>query len=369
MNKTLTLCILTIFSLAACASQPAATSEAIGSTDTLGPSITNTEMGSPSTTPEEIVSARSLGPVIIDTDMALDDWIAILYLLQRPDVDVVAITVTGTGEAHCAPGVKNALALVQLAGETSIPVTCGRETPIEGTHTFPQGWRTRVDDLAGLDLPDSSEAESRQGAVDLLTELISNSSEKITVLTLGPLTNLGEALRAEPGLAQNIEMVYIMGGAVEVPGNMGFTGIGNEVAEWNIYVDPKATQLVFDSGVPITLVPLDATNLAPLTVAFYDRLGEKAQTPEANFVYQALTQNLQFIATEGGYYFWDPLSAAILTDEALATFETVELAVVLEEGPQSGQTIPLEGGASIRVAVGVDSQQFEQLLLDVLNSK
>ena len=94
-------------------------------------------------------------PVIIDTDMAADDWIAILYLLMRSDVDILAITVTGAGEAHCAPGIRNALALAALAGRPEIPVSCGRETPLAGQHTFPEEWRTRVDDLLGLSLPEN----------------------------------------------------------------------------------------------------------------------------------------------------------------------------------------------------------------------
>jgi len=84
-------------------------------------------------------------PLIIDTDMAMDDWLAILYLLQRKDYDVVAITVVGTGEAHCAPGVRNARGLLALAGYKQIPVACGRETPFDGGHAFPDEWRTGVD--------------------------------------------------------------------------------------------------------------------------------------------------------------------------------------------------------------------------------
>ena len=92
-------------------------------------------------------------PVIIDTDMAADDWMAILYLLNRTDITVEAITVTGAGEAHCGPGVENALKLINLAGKTNIPVACGPEVPLSGGHTFPAGWRTSVDNLLGLDLP------------------------------------------------------------------------------------------------------------------------------------------------------------------------------------------------------------------------
>ena len=81
-----------------------------------------------------LLSGLTPRPVIIDTDMAGDDWLAILYLLNRPDVSVQAITVTGTGEAHCGPGIKHALSLTALAGQPDIPVSCGRETPLQGDH-------------------------------------------------------------------------------------------------------------------------------------------------------------------------------------------------------------------------------------------
>lgn len=310
-------------------------------------------------------------PVIIDTDMAGDDWMAILYLLNRPDISVEAITVTGTGEAHCEPGVRNAMRLTALAGQSDIPVSCGRETPLQGNHTFPAAWRERVDALAGLTLPDNPISPSPQSAVELLTAVIQSSPDKMTILALGPLTNLAEILQAGPELKDKIEMLYIMGGAVDVPGNVGFSnaGIDNPFAEWNIYVDPHAAALVFRSGVSITLIPLDATNHAPVTDGFVKRIKNDRQTPEAKFVFDLLTKTeyRDFIQM-GGYYFWDTLSAAILTDSSLATFENKTLIVVEAEGRNSGQTQVSENGASIRVAVNADGERFEQLFLDALNA-
>src|SRR6188474_693963 len=103
-------------------------------------------------------------PIIIDTDMAADDWRAILYLLQRIDVEVRAITVTGTGEAHCKPGVQNALNLLALADNPDIPVACGRETPLQGDHAFPDALRASDDRMAGLTLPTSSNPPSAMTA-------------------------------------------------------------------------------------------------------------------------------------------------------------------------------------------------------------
>jgi pyrimidine-specific ribonucleoside hydrolase len=307
--------------------------------------------------------------VIIDTDMAADDWMAILYLLQRPDVSVAAITVTGTGEAHCEPGIQNALELAALAGQPDIPVSCGSETPLQGDHAFPMDWRVRVDSLAGLTLPDNPAAPASQSAVELLTSTIQSSPGSVTVLTLGPLTNLAEALQDTPELKDQLEMVYIMGGAVDVPGNVGSSraGIDNSFADWNIYVDPHAAAIVFQSGVPITLVPLDATNHVPVTNDFFKRLKNEHKTPEATFVFDVLTEYQDFIQM-GGYCFWDPLAAAILTENSLATLENRRLVVIEEEGSESGRTQVNANGASIRVAVSADSERFEQLFLDTLNA-
>jgi inosine-uridine nucleoside N-ribohydrolase len=305
-------------------------------------------------------------PVIIDTDMAPDDWLAILYLLQRQDIAVQAITVTGTGEAHCGPGVRNALGLAALAGQPNIPVACGRETPLQGTHAFPEEWRTGSDAALGLRLPANPNGPAAQSAV----ELILNAPEGLTLLTLGPLTNLAEALQASPELAQRLEAAYIMGGAIGVPGNVGVSGAGidNPHAEWNFYVDPYAVEVVLASGAPITLVPLDATNHVPATVSFYDRLKASQQTDEARFAFDTLDVQKDFVAS-GDYYFWDPLTAAILADESLTTFETRALQVVTAEGPESGRLVAGNAGASVRYATAADPARFEAQLLDALNAQ
>jgi pyrimidine-specific ribonucleoside hydrolase len=264
-------------------------------------------------------------PVVIDTDMAADDWIAILYLLMQSDVDILAITVTGAGEAHCAPGIRNALALAALAGRPEIPVSCGRETPLAGQHTFPTEWRTRVDDLLGLSLPENPGSAATESAADMISRVIKTSHQPVHLLVLGPLTNVGEVLRADPSLAENLTMITIMGGAVQVPGNVGPSSqIENDVAEWNIYIDPQAAALVFKSGAPLTLVPLDATNHVPLSIEFYNRLEVDRTTSVAEFVFQVLAAQEENVRS-GWYYFWDPLAAAVVRDEDLVSFQDLSL--------------------------------------------
>ncbi len=315
----------------------------------------------------DLSDLREPQPVVVDVDMAHEDMHAVLYLLQHPSVDVKAITVVGTGEAHCEPGVRHALGLVALNGAGDIPVACGRETPLEGDHSFPSAWRRDVDNLYGLRLPEGGEASSLS-APELIVSVTQASLEKVTIIAVGPLTNVAEAVLASPDMIDNVEMIYVMGGAVEVAGNVGLSGVGidNSFAEWNIYVDPQSANIVFNSGAPVTLVPLDATKDAPVTTRFYRRLEDQRNSPEAEFVYELLTASLGFVQS-GGFQFWDSLTAAIFTDESLATFRPYEIWVVEEEGPESGFTKPVPGGAEVRVAISADGRRFEEMFLEVLN--
>ena len=308
--------------------------------------------------------------VVIDTDIAVDDWLAILYLLGRPEVEVLAITVAGTGESHCEPGIRHARSLVALAGQPDIPVACGRETPLEGNHAFPGPWRDSVDGLLGLSLPDGPNQTTSGTAVELLGSTLGSSPDKVTLLTLWPLTNVAEALRESPDLADRIDATYVMGGAVGVDGNVGVSGVGieNQFAEWNVYCDPLAAKLVLEADVRVTLVPLDATNHAPVSVAFADRLAADSATPQAKFVSDVLAQMRDAVAS-GTYYFWDPLAAAVLVDASLASFESASLSVVVDEGPESGRITGAATGPTTRYATSADPARFEKAFIDTLNGR
>jgi pyrimidine-specific ribonucleoside hydrolase len=240
-------------------------------------------------------------------------------------------------------------------------VACGREKPLQGDTEFPAAWRAGVEKIRGVTLPKGGEP-SALSAVELIAQTIQSSPAKVSVLTLGPLTNLGEAVQSRPEIIQNIAMVYIMGGAVDVPGNVS----GKDGPEWNIYVDPHAANLVLDSKAPVTLVPLDATNHVPITSTFYASLKENHAAPAADAVYKMFSASTSMYT--GGMYFWDPLTAAVLTDESLASIETRDIHVV-EDGTETGRTAVTTGGASIRVAVSADAKRFEEVFLKSLNGQ
>jgi len=316
-----------------------------------------------------LIAIQTPKPVILDVDMAHEDMFSALFLLSHPNVDLRAITVVGTGEAHCGPGVRNALGLVALSGREDIPVACGSETPLAGNHEFPTEWRQAADNAYGVPLPTGG-AASHLSASDLIIDLLQKAEEPVTIVAVGPLTNIAEVIQKEPELTTNIKEIYIMGGAVQAQGNVGNSGVGiqNEHAEWNIYIDPVAANIVFNSGISIILVPLDATKDVPVTRNFYRVLGKNRDTSSANLVYKILTANLD-VVDSGGFQFWDSLTAAIFTDPSVAKYQEMELTVVEKEGLESGRTVTTGNGAKIKVAMSADRGRFEQILLTVWNWK
>jgi inosine-uridine nucleoside N-ribohydrolase len=306
--------------------------------------------------------------VVYDTDMGSDDWIAALLLLRSPRLEVKGITVTGAGLTRREPGVRNALALAALAGEVGIPVAGGRTTPLRGTAHFPDEWRDTADRLCGLPLATNDPIPASQTAPELITSLAQIADRRIDIVATGPLTNVAEALTWDSTLASRLRMIYIMGGAVGVPGNVVDVYPLNKVAEWNIFVDPHAAAVVLASGVSVTLVPLDATNEAPVTVEFYLRLAQRHTTPWADFVFRVLTKRIESIR-KSQYFFWDPLAAAIAIDERFTRISEKSIRIVETEGPHSGQTEAVaEGGYPVRVCNGADRVAFEDFFLDTLNA-
>jgi pyrimidine-specific ribonucleoside hydrolase len=317
---------------------------------------------SPSPTDDAAGGAR---PLLIDTDVAPDDLVAIGFLLASPNAEIEAITVSGTGEAHCGAGVDVVLRLLERLDAPKIDVTCGRETPIAGDRAFPDAWRASVDDGSGLTLPSTSRQPFTGSAAQLITET-ADRVDGLRILTLGPLTNLAEALGSQPQLVQQLESVYAMGGALFVPGNVRFGGPpDNEVAEWNIYVDPTAAQVVIDSGLRVRLISLDGTNQVPVTEVFARRVQEDATGPGA-LVLAELFAAHPFM-TDGTYFLWDPLAAALAAGHSLGSFSAARVDVEETEGPEVGFTRPVDGTPNVEYLSAADRAAAEETLLETLN--
>ena len=313
------------------------------------------ELASPSA-----AASPSALPIVIDTDLSSDDIMAIAYLAREPTVDIRAITVSGTGLVRPSAGAQNVLGLLKALGRTDIPVAPGAADPIEGSRSFPAEWRTGAGSAYGIALDPT--AVTPGIAVDLLRSTLADAETPVTVVALGPMTNLAQTLAADPAIVSRIGGIHAMAGAIDVTGNVASDG-GDAAAtgaEWNLWIDPVATRAVFASGIQITLVPLDATNDLPVTKHFYAALESDHAAAGADIAYELLTRNPGFIGQ--GNYFWDQLAATLLATPGLADFEDATVRVE-ESGPDSGRLVRDAGGTLIRFAVRPDVAAFEEAFL------
>jgi len=308
--------------------------------------------------------------VIVDTDAGPGDLMAIAFLLSRPDIHVEAITIEN-GMAHVPAGGRNVLRLLALAGRNDIPVYLGRETPLSGSQEFPAAWRSAADELPGITLPEPARSPEPRDAADYLLKRLLDAAHPVQVLTLGPLTNLAEVFSHAPRAAHTGRQLVILGGAVRVSGNLGDGGFfqtSNASAEWNIFIDPAAAKIVFTSGAPIRLVPLDATQRVPIDMALFEQFKSRASTPLASFVAQVLAANREQIR-QGFYFALDPLAAVALANSAVVTFRP--LAIEISDKPNEvGRTVEVKNRrANAQVAIDADELRFRDVFMTAFGVK
>jgi pyrimidine-specific ribonucleoside hydrolase len=308
--------------------------------------------------------------VIVDTDAGADDLMAIAFLLSRPDIHVEAITIAN-GMAHVPEGGRNVLRLLALAGRSDIPVFLGSENPLTGSQEFPAEWRSAADELPGITLPDPKRSVEPRSAADFLLKRLLDAAHPVQVLALGPLTNLAEVFSKTPRAARTGRQLVILGGAVRVSGDLGDGGAfptNNVSAEWNMFVDPEAAKIVFNSGAPIRLVPLDATQRIPMDMALFEQFKSRANTPLASFVAQVLASDHEQIR-QGYYFARDPLAAAALANPAVVTFRPLAIEISDKLG-ELGRTVEVKNRrANVQVAIDADALRFRDVFMAAFGVK
>ena len=201
----------------------------------------------------EPLSEMAPQKIIIDTDPGQDDALAILLALASPELDVLGITVVA-GNVPLHWTLKNALKVCELAGKPHARVFAGCSRPMVRALVTAEHVHGRTG-LDGPDLPEPTMPVQAQHAVDfIIDEIARQPAGEVTLCTLGPLTNVALALQRAPEMAQRVKQIVMMGGGFSEGGNI------TPAAEFNIYVDPHAAQVVFASGVPLVVMPLDVTH-------------------------------------------------------------------------------------------------------------
>lgn len=218
--------------------------------------------------------------IIIDTDPGQDDAVAILLALASPELEVLGITAVA-GNVPLALTEKNARKICELAGKPDTPVYAGAVRPLVRQLVTAEEVHGQTG-LNGPVLPDPVMPLQAQHAVDFIVEtLMREPSGAVTLCTLGPLTNVAMALIREPRIAPRIREIVLMGGGFFEGGNV------TPAAEFNIYVDPHAADIVFRSGIPLVMMPLDVTHKALTTkkrIEAFRALGTKVGTATAEML-------------------------------------------------------------------------------------
>jgi purine nucleosidase len=301
--------------------------------------------------------------ILIDTDPGIDDSLAILLALASPEVQVEGIT-TIHGNCSVDQATINALSILELSNAKGITVAKGFPIPL----VQPSLLATETHGDSGLGyakLPKPRGRPELRHASDFLIEKIMSNPGELTLVAIGPLTNVAFAIRKEPRIVDAVKEVIIMGGTIRYPGN------ASPLAEYNVFVDPHAAHMVYHSEMPITLVPLDVTYQCILSPQDVARL-QKNPSRISHFIddstrfYMEFHDEYQKIA---GCAINDPLVLALTFAPQLCDFHELFVDVDLSGGVSMGKTFADFHGltkkpANLKVALGVRARDFMELFLE-----
>jgi len=275
--------------------------------------------------------------VIIDTDPGTDDAMAIMLALNSPEVDVRALTVV-PGNVTAAQGLENALRMVSLANRCDIPVAGGAKHPLFQKLITAEFWHGK-NGLANIELPPSKCKVDPRFGPDLIIEMVHAAPHEITLVPVGPLTNIALALEKDPSIVTLVKEVILMGGSIS-GGNV------TAVAEANIYNDPEAAQLVFRAGWPVTMVGLDVGDKTLLTRKQLEQIG-KTPGPVSEFIYKVAQFLIELSEKFGdaGTPMYDPLAVGVAIDSSLVKAPPMHVDVETRGEYTRGETVANRRGA------------------------
>ncbi len=304
--------------------------------------------------------------IILDTDPGIDDALALCLALASPEVQLEAIT-TVSGNVGVDLTTANALNLLNLLGHTEIPVARGCDRPLLST-VVAAAHVHGENGLGGVILATGKNKVVEQHAIDLIIERVLKNPGELTLVAIGPLTNIALAVRKEPRIAELVHEIVIMGGALLVPGNVSPT------SEFNIYADPHAAQIVLHAGWPIRLVSLDVTTRTTLGEAEIEELG-KGKSSVHTFIYQCLQGYIARFAlhNQPRFQMHDPLCLAAAFQPDLIQWKEGYVGVELTGNATMGETVaylpPRKSPAApnVQASLEVDAARFCKLFIERIN--
>ena len=305
--------------------------------------------------------------ILIDTDPGIDDALALIFALNSPEAVVEGVT-TVVGNVTQEKALKNALKILEFLGVEGVPVAPGSTRPLLREPRVAEEIHGKTG-LGGAVLPEPRLRPDERSAVELILDKVEEFGRDLTLVAIGPLTNIASALLVEPRLAEEVGRLVIMGGAFHVT-PYGFGNV-TPVAEFNIWHDPEAAKIVFDSGIPLTAVGLDVTTdprnrLSPEALREIEGLGTRRARLVAD-----LCRDL--VHRFGGLNLHDPLAVAAAIDPRLVRTKPYVVDVETRGELTLGMTIAdrrdprrvwRRREPNVDVCVSVDGDRFMELFME-----
>lgn len=316
-------------------------------------------------------AAQPAQKIIFDTDFAFppqDDAMALFFVLNSPELDVLGIT-TVAGNRSLNVANADVLKILEVTNRTRIPVYAGAAAPWlhQGTDWDTKrhgGWYANEPSREPPGGFARAKTLERRSAVDFLVSTVMEHPKQITILAIGPLTNIATAMRMEPRFAANVKQLVIMGGAIASLPDGGGNHTPN--AEFNIYVDPEAAQVVLRSGIPIVLSPLNVSRKARFTKADYDRI-VAVDSPITRLIRDNLGPGYAQRADRVALMYDQVAAVALVAPELMKTVELF-VDVDVNPGPNYGVTVGAsepwpggEGARKMQVQTDLDWDKFIRL--------
>ncbi|RDW19784.1 nucleoside hydrolase [Oceanobacillus chungangensis] len=304
--------------------------------------------------------------VYLNHDGGVDDLISLFLLLKMEDIELIGVGVI-PADCYLEPAVSASRKIIDRFGkgkEIEVAASTSR-----GKNPFPKDWRMHaflVDALPILnEFKPVKTKEATLPAHKHLIEALRNSEEKVTLVFVGPLTDLARALEEAPDIEEKIEKLAWMGGTFLEKGNVEEPE-HDGTAEWNAFWDPEAVKVVWDSNIKIDLVALESTNMVPLTLDIRDKWAAERTDLGIDFVGQcyAMVPPLVHFQTNSTYFLWDVLTTATIGDEGLVKKKEVK-SFVHADGPSQGKTELSEDGRAVQLVYEADRDRFFNYLTDL----
>jgi purine nucleosidase/pyrimidine-specific ribonucleoside hydrolase len=318
--------------------------------------------------------------VIIDTDPGIDDALAILIALNSPELQISAIT-TVSGNVPVEIATRNLFRILSLTPSSNrFPVAKGASKPLQKKPVYSTAFHGN-DGLGGIDrlrdnngnprYPVSSMALSSRNAADEMLYQLAAAPQPVSIIALGPLTNIAAAIEKDKNIMATAKRIVLMGGAIGVPGNI------TPAAEYNIYVDPHAARIVFNAGIPLTMVGLDVTNQVRLTADDITAGSAATNTTVSRFLIDCTRDALAGTAERYGEAYFtlhDPLAVGVVIDSSFVMTEAMSVDIETRGDITEGMTVAdrraispsLKKPPTADVCIKVDAPRFTEFFLERL---